>query len=341
MLEITGIHSFVTDPNMGKFQQEKYLEHVLIAQSMSAWWWKKLNGPIHLYTTEADAAFLKELKILDLYDSVNTSLLSKDEGISWSEFGHSCKMKVVAEQTKFPFATIDNDLIFRTILEENDLHIDLKILHREVYLHKNSPPTEYLGKREDYRFPSFIDKKIDPINTSLLIWNNPQLIRDYWSLASDYMKNNLEGSRHFDWAKPGYSKRWKNLFVEQRLLSALVERDSYEVSSLFPLKYSGDIDVWVDKKGEIKDFIETQGSTHIDFYHMWEEKSTFYDFKAPQCTGNQIRTLYRLISAADELRDEKMTDIIEEIIFFTIEKTYALGLDDFYQLRTASRFLLK
>jgi hypothetical protein len=341
MLGLIGIHSFVTDPSVSKNHPRKYLEHVLITQALSAWFWKKINGPIHLYTTKEDAEFLRELKLLDLYDYVNTELLSREEGIPWSEFGPVCKMRVAADQQKFPFAMIDNDLIFRTVLEERDLEADLKILHREVFLNRNYPPLEYLGKREDYVFPEFLQNKVDPINVGFLIWNNPQLIRDYWAYAKDYMLNNTFESKKFEWAVPGLPKFWKSLFVEQRLLAALTERDGYNISALFPLRYSGDIEVWVDKKGEKKDFTQTQLETKIDFYHMWGEKSLFYNFEPPICTSNQIRTLYQLISATTDLKDPLLDEILDEIILFTIEKTHALGLDDLYELRTASRFLLK
>jgi len=341
MLGLVGIHSFITDPSLSKNHPKKYLEHVLITQALSAWFWKKINGPIHLYTTEADAEFLREIKLLDIYDYVNTELLSREEEIPWEEFGPVCKMRVVAAQQKFPFATIDNDLIFRTVLETNDLNTDLTVLHREVFVNRNYPPLEYLGKREGYEFPEFAKMKVDPINVGFVIWTNPQLVRDYWSYALDYMKNNKGESTIFDWAVPGLPKFWKSLFVEQRLLANLVERDNYFVNSLFPLKYSGDIEIWVDKKGEKKDFAETQTQSKIDFYHMWGEKSLFYNFTPPICSSNQIRTLYRLISAANQLKDPQLDQIIDEIIVFTIEKTFALGLEDFYQLRTASRFLLK
>jgi hypothetical protein len=341
MLGLIGIHSFVTDPNTTKNHPKKYLEHVLLTQALSAYFWKKINGPIHLYTTERDAEFLKELKMLDIYDYVNTELLSRDEGIPWEEFGPVCKMRVAAHQQKFPFATIDNDLIFRTVLEENDLNSDLTLLHKEVFLHRNYPPLEYLGKREGYEFPAFASMQSDPINVGFLIWTNPQLVRDYWSYAFDYIKNNTGESRSFEWTVPGLPKFWKSLFVEQRLLANLIERDNYQTATLFPLKYSGDIEVWVNKKGEVKDFEATQTETKIDFYHMWGEKSLFYNFEPPICSSNQIRTLYRLISAANDLKDEKMNEILDEIILFTIEKTFSLGLEDFYQLRTASKFLLK
>jgi hypothetical protein len=341
MLGLTGIHSFVTDPALDRNNPKKYLEHVLLTQILSAFFWKKINGPIHLYTTERDAEFLRELKILDLYDYVNTELLSRDEGIPWEEFGPVCKMRVAANQQKFPFATIDNDLIFRTVLEENDLNTDLTVLHREVFLHRNYPPLDYLGKREDYVFPEFASMKEDPINVGFLIWTNPQLLRDYWAYALDYIRENRGESKSFEWANPGLPKFWKSLFVEQRLLANLVERDNYQIGTLFPLRYSGDIDVWVNKKGEVKDFSATQIETKIDFYHMWGEKSLFYNFAPPICSSNQIKTLYRLISAVNDLKDEKMNEALDEIVLFTIEKTHSLGLEDFYQLRTASRFLLK
>jgi hypothetical protein len=341
MLGLTGIHSFATDPTLGKNSPKKYLEHVLITQILSAFFWKKINGPIHLYTTERDAEFLRELKILDLYDHVNTELLSRDEGIPWEEFGSVRKMRVAAHQETFPFATIDNDLIFRTVLEENDMNTDLTILHRELFLHRNYPPLDYLGKREDYEFPEFASMKEDPINVGFLIWTNPQLVRDYWSYALDYMKDNKDESKSFEWASPELTKYWKSLFVEQRLLANLVERDNYHIGTLFPLKYSGDIDVWVDKKGEIKEFAAIQAETNIDFYHMRGEKSFFYNFDPPICSSSQIKTLYNLILAVNGLKDEKMNEILDEIILFAIEKTHALSLEDFYQLRIASRFLLK
>jgi hypothetical protein len=339
MIGLKGIHSFVSDPTLDKNQPRKYLEHVLITQMMSAWYWKKLNGPIHLYTTERDAEFLREMKMLDIYDHVDTELLSKTDDIPWDEFGPAVKMKVVSAQTEFPFATIDNDLIFRTVLENHEI-TDLTILHKEVFLNRNYPPVEYLGKREDYIFPEFLSKKVDPINVGFVIWNNRQLVRDYWNFAHDYMRENRGKSLTPEWAVPTLPKFWKSLFVEQRLLSALAERDNYRVHSLLPLKYSGDTGFWLSSKGEISDFNQTQKDTGIDFYHMWGEKSTYYNMEPPVCTGSQIFTFYNLIRAMNEIGDSQIQDSLDEIIVFTIQKTYALGLDDLYALRAANKFLI-
>lgn len=341
MIGLTGIHSFVTDPKLDVNHPKKYLEHVLLTQLLSAWCWKQVNGPIHLYTTPADAEFLDSMKMLDIYDHVDTEVLSSKDDIPWDEFGPACKMKVASSQKKFPFATIDNDLIFRTPLETHLLNSDLTFLHREVFLHRNYPPLEYLGKREGYEFPDFLSKQVDPINVGFVIWTNPQLLRDYWSYAHDYMRENRGESVQPEWAVPGLPKFWKSLFVEQRMLPALIERDNYQVVSLFPLRYSGDIEVWVDRKGEKKDFEREQQETGIDFYHMWGEKNVYYNLNSPVCGGNQIRTLYRLLQTADETRDEKVLAAVDEIILFTIQKTHAMGLEDFYQLRTAIRYLLK
>ena len=45
--------------------------------------------------------------------------------------------------------------------------------------------------------------------------------------------------------------------------------------------------------------------------------------------------------ATNELKDPLLDEIIDEILLFTIEKTFAIGLEDFYNLRTINRILLK
>lgn len=341
MLGLTGIHSFVTDASQERNHPRKYLEHVLLTQLLSAWHWKKINGPIHLYTTPADAEFLKEMRMLEIYDYVDTEVLAEKDDIPWDHFGPVCKMKVASAQKKLPFAMIDNDLIFRVPLTQNDLNSDLTILHREVFLHRNYPPLDFLGKREGYDFPDFLEKKVDPINVGFLIWTNPQLLRDYWSYAYEYMRDNRGESQEPEWAVKGLPRFWKSLFVEQRLLAALVERDNYQVATLFPLKYSGDVKVWLDKDGLVKDFDQVQKELKVDFYHMWGEKSLYYLLEPPFCGSSQIRTLYTLIQTVNATGDPVLLDALDEIILFTIEKTHSLGLEDLYQLRTAAKYLLK
>lgn len=334
---ILGIHSIVTDFNLNKNNVKKYLEHTLITQALGAWWWKKMNGPIHLYTTEHDAIFLEKIGILQLYDYVNTEILSRQENIPWDLFKSMSKMRIAAEQSKFPFVTIDTDLIFRNQLNTYNLWGDLTFLYKELHLYKNHPPVEFIGKREDYEFPDFTKIQNDLINTSFLIWHNPQLIRDYWNFAYNFIKDNYGNNKEVRWAD---SKNWKCLFAEQKLLTNLIEKDNYNASSIFQIKYLEDIDMWVDVKGEKQNFKEIQHSLNIDFYHLRNEKLAFYDFRHEVCTGNQIRTLYQLIKSVSEIQDDQLNRIIDEIIIFTIEKTYELGLYDLYELRAVSKHLL-
>lgn len=334
---LLGIHSIITDFTLNKNHTKKYLEHSLVTQALSAWWWKKLNGPIHLYTTEHDALFLEKIGILHLYDYVNTEVLSREENIPWDLFKSTCKMRVAAEQNKFPFVTIDTDLIFRNQLTLYNLYGDLTFLYNESYSYKNHPPLEFIGKREDYKFPEFAKMQNDLINTSFLIWHNPQLVRDYWNLAYDFIKNNNSKDKEAKWAN---TENWKQLFVEQKLLTNLIEKDNYDSSSLFQIKYIEDAQIWVNAKGEKQNFKEIQQILGIDFYHLWNEKLAFYDFRNHICTGNQIRTFYQLLRSASEVHDDQLNKIIDEIIIFTIEKTYELGLQDLYELRAVSKHLL-
>lgn len=341
MIGLKGIHSFVSDPKLDDNNPKKYLEHVLITQMMSAWHWKKLNGPIHLYTTKRDAEFFEKMRMLEIYDHVDTEVLEEKDGIPWEEFSTAVKMKVVSAQKEYPFATIDNDLIFRTELVQHELMTDMTFLHREAFLNRNYPPLDFLGKRPDYVFPEFLQKKVDPINVGFVIWNNMQIVKDYWALAHDYMRENLGESKKSEWAAESLPKRWKSFFVEQRLLGALTERDNYQVRSLLPVKYSGDTGVWLNSKGEASDIAQVQKETGIDFYHLWKEKSAYYDMEPPVCTGSQIATLYGLIRAMNQIEDPAIQEALDEIIVFTIQKTYALGLEDFYALRAANKYLIK
>lgn len=341
MIGLRGIHSFVSDPNLDDNHSKKYLEHILVTQTMSAWYWKKTNGPIHLYTTERDANFFRELKMLDIYDHVDTEVLRDHDDISWAEFGPAVKMKVVSSQKDFPFATIDNDLIFRSDLSGKNLDSDIIILHKEIFSNRKYPPPHFLGKREDYIFPEFIEKKSDPFNVCFVIWNNPKLIQDYWSLAYDYMNANKEESLKPDWASDDLPRFWKSLFVEQRLLSALVEHEKYKSFSLMSAKYSGDTGIWVDETGNPFDFSKVPNEEMIDFYHIWEEKSKYYLTDPPNCTGPQIFTLYNLIKSMSEIKDPLMKEILDRIISFTIQKTQFLGLDDLYSLKLARKYLIE
>jgi len=243
-------------------------------------------------------------------------------------------MKVAAEQQQYPFATIDTDLILRTPLNIYDLN-DLTFLYTEIYLHKNHPSLNSLGKREGYEFPDFAKNQVDLINTSFLVWSNPQLVRDYWRFAYDYIKDNNGKNKEFNWAN---TSEWKHLFVK-KLLTNLIEKDNYSTSSLFPLQYAEDTETWLNK-GEPQNFLKFQNDIGFDFYHLWKEKTAFYDFRTPICTGNQIRILYQLIKAVNELHDIQLDEIIDEIIVFTIEKTYELGLNDLYELRIVNKHLL-
>lgn len=340
MIGLKGIHSFASDPNLDKNHSKKYLEHVLITQMMSAWYWKKNNGPIHLYTTERDAEFFSDLKMLEIYDYIDTKTLSDSDDIPWSEFGPASKMRVVASQDSFPFATIDNDLIFRSNLDGKNLNSDLTVLHREIFTNRNYPPIHFLGKRDDYIFPEFIEKKSDPFNVSFVVWNNSKLVNAYWNIAHDYMRKNTDESLKPEWASDDLSKFWKCIFVEQRLLTALIDQNGYNVSSLIPAKYSGDTRIWLNDRGDPFDFTKIEESKMIDFYHIWSEKSDYYMVEPPNCTGSQIFTFYNLIRSMKETYDPLMEEILARIISFTEQKTQNLGMGDLYSLKLAKKYLL-
>lgn len=312
-----------------KSTRERFGEHVLLIQAMSAYHWKKNNGEIHLYTTPEDLEFFQELGIDKLYDKINTEVLEEEKEVFWPHFYPASKMVVLnsLSEDNFPVAFLDTDFIYREKIEMGEE--DIAFLHDEALFNMNYPPIEMLGKREDYQFPDIPElKTANPINVGFFIVNNYELARDYSELALKYMKKNFKSSTPVSWAKDGLRIFWKSLFVEQRLLGAFVANRKYKTRQLFPYTYHGDTGIWKDSVNMIK--TETLNMSTHPFYHLWGEKNSYDE---PEGFGNRVLTFYRLCESVKQIADDTLNDILYEIIAYAAEKTHIEKGEDFYRLR--------
>jgi len=321
-LEITGIHTFKS------VSAESYSEHVLLLQCISAIEWKKTNGPIHLYTSEKDRIFLEALGITELYDHVNTSVLDEPDEIYWPHFGAACKMKVLNSIQEFPIAFIDNDLIYRDKISIEDESIIY--LHDESLFWKNYPPLNFLNPREDYQFPDL--KSLDtanPINVGLFVINDKNLKEEYCKFALDFMNKNPNMPKMVDWAPESLIKFWKPLFVEQRLLGAVIENGSYKSRQLFPYTYVGDILKWRCKVTE-KEYLTEELSKieKITWFHLWGEKA---NYSKPGGEYLKIKKFYEIVNALSSYGPNYRT-IIQNIYSFLLERSIELEQPFEYKL---------
>lgn len=312
-----------------KSTRERFSEHVLLIQAMSAYHWKKHNGEIHLYTTKEDLEFFTEMGMDKLYDKINTEVLENETEVFWPHFYPASKMVVMnsLQPADFPVTFIDTDFIYRDKVEVGDE--DILFLHDEALFTMNYPPLEMLGKREDYTFPDIPElSTANPINVGFFTINNFTLARDYSEMAMKYMRKNFGVSTPVSWAKDGLRTFWKSLFVEQRLLGAFIANGKYKARQLFPYTYHGDTGTWKDSVNVIK--TETFNMDAHPFYHLWGEKNSYDE---PSGFNNRVLTFYKLCETMKQLDDENITDIMYEIISYTAEKTHIETGEDFYRLR--------
>lgn len=287
-MNLTGIHVFKG------VDEKSYSEHILLIQLISAMAWKK-NGPIHLYTTKKDYRFFRAMGIHKIYDHIDTEVLEQEDEIYWPHFGAASKMKVLNSIQEFPVAFIDNDLIYPELLDESILDYDITFLHDEGRFWRNYPKLELLGTREGYQFPNIPElQTCNPINVGFFVMNNKELKERYCELAIDYMNNNEGLSSRVKWADKDLRKFWKPLFVEQRLLSAVVDNGNYTKNQLFPYQYYGDTCNWESKiTGERITSKELFKKENFKWFHLWGEKVAY---KKPEFQSLKIIMFYNLLN---------------------------------------------
>jgi hypothetical protein len=331
--KITGVHVYM---NVSE-DEHPYNEHVLFLQATSAILWKQRNGPIHLYTTEEDLVFFKSIGIDVFYDHIDTEVL-KDDSIPWKHFYPAAKMKVLSTITEFPTAFVDTDFMYKETLPIDATQYDITFMHREGVFWRNYPSLDYLGKRLGYEFPDIPElETTKPINVGFFIINNPELAKKYTDLALDYMRENDVYCKQVNWASPGLTLFWKSLFVEQRLLGAVVDNGNYKTHQLFPLDYHGDTMCW---KSEDKLYLqdEVKNDFKIPFFHLWGEKSMY-----GLDEGQSIRILhfYSLVENLRHIRIEEVQNFLYSVLEYTAEKTSAQENNDVYQLSSFVKILAR
>ena len=135
---MTGVHVYWTKPQLEEdkisyfndyITQERTLILNKLLTTLSALWWKKLNGPIKLFTDKQGLDLYREYKLDLLYDEIDTELLESYEGNPklWT----AGKIYCMGLQ-KLPFCFLDNDLIIRQKLKQKDLKKKVGFTHWEL-----------------------------------------------------------------------------------------------------------------------------------------------------------------------------------------------------------------
>lgn len=222
-----GVHAFWSKPYLtgtyghhltggDKFHMYNFeILHFIV----SALFYRKLNGPIHLYTDHIFYDYLKVNNFLHFWDNVDTQQYTKfekltiDSKTSWTSF----KTWLVG-QLKPPFLMMDHDNMVYTKIPQNLYDVDVRFAHWElldtsVYVDKNELQVD------GFKFDDKWDWNINVPNTCLLYFNNKQISKHYSTVALDFL------SKH----KPTTPKLQSTqyLFADQRLLGLLLNNSKY------------------------------------------------------------------------------------------------------------------
>lgn len=108
-------------------------EHVRLCMVLSALQWRRLNGPITLYTDTPMKRYLEKHKLLSYWDDVDTEVLDRfyeecgviNFSVFWSAGKFACYLHEEA-----PFVCIDTDLIVWDTLEFDE-GLDFAFAHWE------------------------------------------------------------------------------------------------------------------------------------------------------------------------------------------------------------------
>ena len=244
-------------------------EYSILTTILSALWWKKLNGPIKLYTDSVGADYYEKIGILELYDEIDTDTLNNYQEVDPAYFWTSGKIRCLAEESE-PFVFLDQDFIVRSKLPK--LIDPLTIGHWEI------PRGYYYFTEEMFKseithceFPNSYNTNALVPNTSFLAFNDMR-IRDF------YVKYHLKLVDN----KGAHVPEWVWLFTDQGRLGHLIRQSRTQVGTLTDRVYLSDSD-HADETGRKYGLSEPWYSVNnplpdlVSWEHLWYLKAVFAD----------------------------------------------------------------
>ena len=215
-------HGFETTRNI-KSDCYDQPEYQILYTILSALHWKRLNGPIKLYTDSIGLEFYQQFGISSLYDDIDIDFLNgySKSKVDPAYFWTSGKIKCLAHQTS-PFVFLDQDMIIRNKLPNYIFERDLTVTHWEIprgYYYFEQPDWEREIKH--IPFPENYNTSDWSPNTSFLYFKNLNLLREYHDWHKKLVNTNGEEVPEWFW-----------LLTDQGILGHVIREGDYTVETL-------------------------------------------------------------------------------------------------------------
>jgi hypothetical protein len=248
----------------------KMSNYLLLCQILSALFWKKYNGEVHLYTDREGFNYYQKLGVHKFYDYVNIDLLENYENVNPEVFWAAGKL-YIEKVLPCPFVMLDTDLYLEMNLNEvNYYATPISSTHLEDTYEPYYPSIDKVLSHTKYNFPENFKWDKRAFNVSLLYWGDDKIKNDFIDIAFGYMNNSNPQKVNID----EYHSRI--IFAEQKLLGEYIFSNNIPFTTLIKESYNprgvekNDEQLWYDYgNGENKDKISKK------MLHIWGRKKIF------------------------------------------------------------------
>jgi hypothetical protein len=256
-----------------------------------------------LYCDQITYDLIKYLEIEDLWDLIDTSILSREQTIDKRVFWAGSKLEILNSITG-PVTIIDNDWLAFKNFDEERSKADV------VYSHDENGIDYYLEDHEWYLTElkkTRIIKELFPttqeaINVSFLTFNAPIVTKLYASSSVQLME---------EWTEMQIKDNRLIIYAEQKLLKQLLRKYNVSHAPLIKDIWLCKEDGWGEEKNQIGSYAATE--TWDKFKHYGPDKRKYKDDLPGFEYEREVRFLYNCIGASKRVNVENLKEKIKII----------------------------
>lgn len=265
-----GIHAYWSKPtltgtsghHLDKREKFEMFSFEIVHFLLSALFYRKLNGPIHLYTDLIFFEYLKEKNLLHFWDKIDTELFKEFEKFkvsserNWTGFKTWLLGKIPA-----PFLLIDHDNIIYTEIPKELFNKPVRFAHMETINKYYYPDKEEMDV-DNFEYNEKWNWNLDVANTCMLYFKSDDFKKEYSTKAIEFERNNK--------TKDPYLSEVQYLFADQRLPVMMLEEKNIDYGVFSNWKFTP-----IGK--DIPDWKKVTGDPLLDlvgFDHTWAYKHT-------------------------------------------------------------------
>lgn len=268
-----GVHAYWSKPTLTGTQghhlhgvdQFSMFDFELVHFLLSALYYRRLNGPIHLYTDPTFYKYLEERDLLGFWDFVDTNKYSEfekfniDSKTNWTGF----KTWLVG-QLPAPFLLLDHDNLIYTEIPKSMFETPVRFAHMEKINPYFYPDREIMDV-ENFEYSNNWNWNLDIANTCMLYFKENDFKKDYSEKAMEFERNNHSNDQ--------YLAEVQYLFADQRLPVMMLEEKGIEYDTFSNLRFTP-IDRYNPDWTRVTNDPDKDS---VGFDHTWAYKHTLKD----------------------------------------------------------------